>query len=309
MTPGGEDRAMKITTRHDYIDRIRRVLRFVQEHLDETLTPERLAGVANFSVYHFHRIFSGLTGESLGSHVRRLRLERAAGTLRRTDREVIDVALEAGYDAHEPFTRAFRSHFGVPPSTYRKIDEPIVFPPVLCAVHYGSDDVVSRFVALQEDSKMIDVLLETLPTRRVMAMPHRGSYLDIGPVFGRLCAQAAERGLMGPQTTSIGIYYDDPDTVPTDNLRSSACITVPASCDTPLDGCELVTLAGGDYAIGVHRGPYASLHESYAWLFGQWLPSSGREPADAPCQEVYVTDPQTTAQAELITHICVPLKK
>jgi AraC family transcriptional regulator len=300
---------MKITTRHDYIDRIRRVLRFVQEHLDETLTPERLAGVANFSVYHFHRIFSGLTGESLGSHVRRLRLERAAGTLRRTDRDVIDVALEAGYDAHEPFTRAFRSHFGMPPSSYRKIGEPIVFPPALCAVHYGSDDVVSRFVALQEDSNMIDVRLESLPTRRVLAMAHHGNYVGIGPVFGRLCAQAADRGLMGPQTTSLGIYWDDPDVVPADQLRSHACISVGDSITEPLEGCELLTLEGGDYAIGVHRGPYAALHESYAWLFGQWLPSSGREPADAPCQEVYVNDAQTTPPSDLITHICVPLKK
>jgi AraC family transcriptional regulator len=300
---------MKITTRHDYIDRIRRVLRFVQEHLDETLTPERLAGVANFSVYHFHRIFSGLTGESLSSHVRRLRLERAAGTLRRTDHDVIDVALEAGYEAHEPFTRAFRSHFGVPPSAYRKLDEPIVFPPVLCAVHYGSDDVVSRFVALQEDSNMIDVRLETLPARRLLAVPHRGSYMDIGPVFGRLNAQAAEHGLMGPETLSVGIYYDDPDTVPTGELRSHACITVSDSINEPLEGCELLTLDGGDFAIGVHRGPYASLHESYAWLFGQWLPSSGREPANTPCHEVYVNADQTAAQPELITHICVPLRK
>jgi AraC family transcriptional regulator len=300
---------MKIATRHDYLDRIRRVLRYVQEHLDETLTPECLAEVANFSVYHFHRIFSGLTGESLAAHVRRLRLERAAGALRRTDRDVIDVALDAGYDAHEPFTRAFRSHFGMPPSAYRKLDEPIVFPAVLCAVHYGSDDAVSRFVALQEDSKMIDVRLEALPARRVLAMPHRGSYMDIGPVFERLSAHAAERGLMGPGTTSVGIYYDDPDTVPTHSLRSYACITVPGSIETPLDGCELLTLEGGDYAVGVHRGPYSALHDSYAWLFGQWLPSSGREPADAPCQEVYVNDPRTTPPADLITHICVPLKK
>src|SRR5688500_14496747 len=105
---------MKLTTREDYLDRIRRVLRFVQEHLDDTLTPARLADVAHLSPYHFHRIFSGIVGESISSHVRRLRLERAAGELRRTDRDVIDIALGAGFEAHEPFTRAFREHFGTP---------------------------------------------------------------------------------------------------------------------------------------------------------------------------------------------------
>src|SRR5215470_14446022 len=98
---------MKATTRSEYLDRIRRVLRFVQEHLDEPLAPNRLADVASLSTYHFHRIFSGLVGESLGEHVRRMRLERAAGELRRTDDQVVDIGLRAGYDAHEPFTRAF----------------------------------------------------------------------------------------------------------------------------------------------------------------------------------------------------------
>ena len=87
---------MKAATRGDYLDRIRRVLRFVQHNLDEPLDPGRLAGVANLSVFHFHRIFSGLVGETLSEHVRRLRLERAAGDLRRTDLSVLDIALRAG---------------------------------------------------------------------------------------------------------------------------------------------------------------------------------------------------------------------
>jgi AraC family transcriptional regulator len=298
---------MKLTTRNDYLDRIRRVLRFVQEHLDEPLTPDRLAGVANLSRYHFHRIFGGLVGEPLGAHVRRLRLERAAGELRRSSRDVIDVALDAGYEAHEPFTRAFRDYFGVPPSAYRKLDEPLAFPPALCGVHYGPDDAVSRFVPLQEDSKMIDVRLESHPSRRLLALAHQGDYDSIGTTFERLVGLAAERGLVGPETISLGIYYDDADTTPAGQLRSHACITVPDSLREAPEGCELLTLEGGDFAVGVHRGPYSALKGSYGWLFGQWLPASGREAANAPCHEVYVSDARTTPEAELETHICVPL--
>ena len=69
----------------------------------------------------------------------------------------------------------------------------------------------------------------------------------------------------------------------------------------------MLTLAAGDCAVGVHRGPYQALKGSYQWLFGQWLPSSGREAADVPCYDVYVNDARTTPDAELETHICVPL--
>jgi len=71
---------------------------------------------------------------------------------------------------------------------------------------------------------------------------------------------------------------------------------------------EGLDLQGGAHAVGVHRGPYDRLDESYRWLFGQWLPGSGREPADRPCHEIYVNDPGTARPQDLITHICVPLQ-
>ena len=298
---------MKATTRTDYLDRIRRVLRFVQQNMDEPLDPERLAGVANLSVFHFHRIFSGLVGESLSEHVRRLRLERAAGELRRTELSVLDIALRAGYEAHEPFTRAFRDRFGMPPSAYRKVDEPLAFPPALCAVHFGSDVAVSRFVPLQEDSNMIDVRIETQPARRLLAMEHRGNYMTIGETFQRLTALAYGRGLAAPGAASIGLYHDDPDVVPTAQLRSHACIAVRDGVTVAPEGCELITLEGGETAVATHRGPYARLAESYRELYAEWLPGSGREASHRPCHETYVSDATTTPEANLITEINLPL--
>jgi AraC family transcriptional regulator len=298
---------MKTATRSEYLDRIRRVLRFVQAHLDEPLPPGRLAGVASLSVYHFHRVFSGLVGESLSEHVRRMRLERAAGELRRTDRQVVEIALRAGYDAHEPFTRAFRGHFGVPPSVFRRIDEPLAFPLALCGVHFGIDEAVSRFVPLHEDSHMIDVRIETLPTRRLLAIGHRGAYMDIGAAFRRVFDVAQKENLLQPDTVSLGIFYHDPAVTPVELMKSHACLSVPETFRTVPDGCELFFLDGGEFAIGIHRGSYRTLTESYRWLFGQWLPSSGREAAHRATHEIYVNDPMSTPEAELITHICLAL--
>ncbi len=298
---------MKTQTRDDYLERIRRVLRFVQDHLDEPLTPERLASVAHFSRFHFHRVFSGLVGESLGAHVRRLRLERAAGELRWTERPIIDIALDAGYEAPEPFTRAFRGLFGMPPSRFRTSREPLAFPPMSCHVHFGIDDAIARFAATQEHPIMIEIHVESQPSRRVIALEHRGNYQAIGSVFGRLAALAQTQGLLGRDAVSIGIYYDDPDVVPTDRLRSHACISVPATVTTAPPECELLTIEGGDFAVATHRGAYATLPESYRELYIQWLPASGRDGANRPCHEVYVSDAATTPEADLVTLICLPL--
>lgn len=299
---------MKLTTRQEYLARIRRVLRFVQEHLDEDLSPTVLSDVAHLSVYHFHRVFRGLVGESLAEHVRRIRLERAAGALRHTDDRVVDIALSAGYDAHEPFTRAFRARFGLPPSAWRSQPGPVTFPAALCGVHFGADAAVPRFVPVREDSRMIEVTIETHPARHLLALSHEGDYEQIGPRFEQLVGTAGSLGLLGPDSITIGIYYHDPDGTGVEELRSHACVSVRPDFDRAPEGFELLDLPAGEVAVGVHRGPYTQLEQSYRWLFGEWLPSSGREPAARPPYEVYVDDPRTTKPEELRTHICIPLK-
>ena len=119
---------------------------------------------------------------------------------------------------------------------------------------------------------------------------------------------AGSLGLLGPDSTSIGIYYHNPDATPVDELRSHACVVVPQAFDQVPDGFEIVDLPAGEVAVGVHRGPYTELGQSYRWLFGEWLPSSGRMLADRPCYEIYADDPRTTKPEELRTLICIPLK-
>src|SRR2546423_1790508 len=96
------------------------VLAYVKAHLDEELTPRRLAKVACFSEHHFHRPFRAVVGESVMDHVRRLRLERAAFELKTSRRSVASIALDAGYGAQEAFTRIFQAYFGLAPRMFRQ---------------------------------------------------------------------------------------------------------------------------------------------------------------------------------------------
>ena len=100
---------MKEDTRQDYAERIIRVLVHIQQNLDDDLPLEKLARLAFFSPFHFHRVFRGMVGESVKSHIRRLRLERAAMRLKQSEMAVTAIAFEAGYETHESFTRAFRT--------------------------------------------------------------------------------------------------------------------------------------------------------------------------------------------------------
>ena len=72
-------------------------------------------------------------------------------------------------------------------------------------------------------------------------------------------------------------------------------------------GLAILALPGGRAAVARHRGPYAELEAAYAWLYRDWLPASGQEPADHPCFELYLNDPRRTAPADLLTDVCLPL--
>src|SRR5258707_8524190 len=96
--------ALKPRTATDYRSRMNRVLDHLARHLDAELSVTELARVAHFSPFHFHRVFRGMTGESVAGLVRRLRLERAARTLRQSEASVLDVAFAAGYGSPEAFT-------------------------------------------------------------------------------------------------------------------------------------------------------------------------------------------------------------
>ena len=105
----------------DYQRRIDRVLDHIRTHLAEPLDLATLAEVAHFSPWHFHRIFQGMTGETLADAVRRLRLEAAALRLvHRPHDAALGIALGVGFASAEVFSRAFKAHFGMTPTAWRR---------------------------------------------------------------------------------------------------------------------------------------------------------------------------------------------
>lgn len=153
---------------------------------------------------------------------------------------------------------------------------------------------------------MQDIIIVETPTMHLAALPHRGSFDAMGPVFDRLSAWAGARGLINATTRFIGIYPDDPHSTPEADLRSQAALTVPRG--TPLDpGMEAVELPALRCARLRYQGPYVELEAIYDQLYGEWLPQSGEEPGAFPVFEEYLNDCRTLPPAEWLTDILLPL--
>ncbi|EGH2826678.1 helix-turn-helix transcriptional regulator, partial [Salmonella enterica subsp. enterica serovar Adjame] len=104
-----------------YVGRFQRVCRYIARHLDEPLSLETLSAIAHSSPYHFHRQFSAYTGIPLYRYIQWLRLRRACWRLAFNPRDkVIDIALDAGFQNAESFSRAFRTAFDQSPTQFRQ---------------------------------------------------------------------------------------------------------------------------------------------------------------------------------------------
>ena len=276
---------------NSYDTRISRVIDYIYSNPSADLSLDCLADVAAMSRFHWHRVFSALTGESCAQIVRRVRMHRAAFWLVQTEWPLAKIAREVGYNNTQSFTRAFREVFDAKPLEIRAAQ----------AQH------VLTLKRKEGDEDMYGVKVEDAPKRRLAAMAHVGAYNGVSKSYEKVAAVFTIRDLWKHARGMVGIYYDDPSTVPEAELRSYAAVELADDVVVP-DPLEEVLIRGDESAVLVMKGAYTGLQEAYEWLYGQWLPQSGRMPADQPSYEIYLNSPMDTAPADLLTQIYVPLQ-
>ncbi len=275
--------------------RFHKVIDYIYDHMDEKIDLEKLSEIACVSSYHWHRIYRGLCGETLAATVKRLRLHRAAGQLSNSQLPIDLIASTSGYSPIQSFNRAFSETYGMPPAKFRS---------------QGSHTLFDKYSFKKEGTtEMMDITIKHVESFDLLSMPHTGSYMNIGNAFEKLFGWAGMRGLIGPQLRSVGIFYSDPDSIAESELQSAACIALPNLQDIEVDNSiEKKSIAGGEYAVLRHKGPYSTMRSAYQWLYGEWLANSGREVADQPAFEEYLNNPREVSPAELLTDIYMPLK-
>ena len=100
------------------IKNVNMVLKYIDEHLEETLMVKKLAKVAGYSEYHFIRVFKECMNITIMEYVCKRRLMKASEDILLGEK-IIDVAMKYGWKSHSGFTKAFKKEFGFSPSLLR----------------------------------------------------------------------------------------------------------------------------------------------------------------------------------------------
>jgi len=286
---------MQFTANPKYEQALISTLIYIQTHLQEELPLEALAGRVGFSQFHFHRVFTEYVGEPVKEYIRRLRLERSAYRLKISGDPIIQIALDAGFKTHESFTRAFKKHFGINPTGFRKdfVRSAEKRKHQLRLKYVARDALADNSALLPNQATAVQVRMERLRPILVAFIRHTGPYESILEPGSKLISLwetlfkwGVERGLVDNDSLLIGIPQDDPTLTPPEKQRFDVGVQVPEFND-PIDNIGCQTIASGNYAIGRHYGSFENLAETYAHIYDTCVASGKYQLISAPPFEIY----------------------
>lgn len=295
----------------DYMARVNTAQDYINTHITKNLTLGEIAAAANFSEYHFHRIFSSIVHESLYKYIRRLRLEKAAALLMYThNKSITDIAMDCGFSDSAVFARAFKNHYGISASSYKSVKSknckvspgPLRYNDIKAK---GHKEAVFRDITysidIQENQEMTAVYIR-------YTGPYRNNKQVYRSQIQRLMKWAAARDLLKRKEFKLfSIYHDHPEITEDDKQRTSICLAVPH--DTQVQGIVgKMKIQAGKYAVGHFELSEHQFEDAWNIMFGVWLPGSGYQAKDVPGFEVYKNNPEHHPLKKSLVDIYLPIK-
>ena len=99
---------------------IQAMIAWIEDHLDQPLSVDAIAGRSGYSVWHFQRKFAQFTGLNVYEYVRIRRIIAATFSLTTTDKGILEIAVENGFNCQASFTRTVRLLTGYTPGKIRR---------------------------------------------------------------------------------------------------------------------------------------------------------------------------------------------
>lgn len=291
---------------HEYTRRIDRVIDYLRDHLDKPLKLEDLAKVACFSKYHFHRIFSTMTGETVNDFTNRLRLEKAARLLTKTRQSLTEIALECGFSSSATFSRSFNQSFNTSPSQYRKSGK--LKNSKICKELFSKHEYI---LPMTDEEKKVAFPVKTrkFPAWDVAYIRVSNSFEGdrVLVAFEKLIEWLKSEKIYD-RGTLFGMSIDDPAVTPKQLYRYEVCF----ASDVPFDcahGISKMKIPSRTYGVTRISGDIRLVATAWDYLFRGWLINSKYEPDHAPAFEIFLNKEKALNWNHFDLELAFPVRK
>ncbi len=287
----------------NYLKKVQTGIDYIESNLDHDITSSQIAKEAGLSQWHFQRIFKALTNETLKTYIRSRRLANSLDKLLTTNFRIIDIAVSAGYESQESFTRAFKASFNLTPNEYRKLGDKSLFIKKL--------DFDSEY--LQHINQNISLEPEIIIQKPMCLVGLKTCFYsidseknNIGEKLPALWSTFLER-MWEIENRVSGPCYGVVQQIKnnTDQLQYFAA--------TEVDKIELlpnnmasINIPLSSYAKFTHKGAVKNIDNTVNYIYSSWLLRSGKRHTSGPDLEVY--DYEYDPESELsVMYYCIPI--
>ncbi|MGV8936033.1 MAG: AraC family transcriptional regulator [Allorhizobium sp.] len=287
----------------NYQARMQRALEHIDQNLDGDLDLETVSRIAAFSKFHFHRQFLATFGLSVHRYVQLARMKRASHRLAlKTTQTVTDIAMNAGYDAPDAFSRAFRQRIGQSPSSFRKSPDWVTWHTAFGPLENA------RSKLMQNTYHHDDVTIKNVAPTPVAIVEHRGDPATLQASIQRFITWRTQAGLHPGKNPTFTVWRSERRPENPADYSIDLCV----GTDQPVSGYgetfKAGLIPGGRCAVLRVTGNTHNLEPAGLYLYRDWLPQSGEEPRDFPlyCQRLnlYPDVPDHLSAADIF----LPLK-
>lgn len=296
---------MQEQVKNDYYKRIEKAVAFIEENLMEKLTIEMISEKVHFSKYHFIRVFTAMTGETVGNYLRRRRISKSSKQLITTNRPIISIAFDYQFKSQEAYTRSFKKIYHTSPGKYRKLNNN--------QIAYGRAKLtIERLNHLKNNVTMNPKIIE-LKKKKLVGMSIKTSLANnnIPQLWNDFMLRIDEI----TNSQNSGCYEVHPFDSEfkmenfTENMEFEKWAAVEVTdIDSVPEGLKGLTIEGGKYAVFEHKGTMKNIQMTFDYAYGTWLTNSEYEIDTRADFECYGKRYLGSEHPESITELWIPIK-
>lgn len=290
-----------------------KIIQYIDNNLDTELSLEKVAEIAAYSPFHFHRIFKMIIGETLQNYIFRKRIEKSAFYLSlRKNLSVKDIYLNLGFSSHSDFNKVFKKYYGKSPSEFRKFS-PEKFHTIspIQSKNGQVDTVFGQYICNIENllnwtAMNLQIKVTHLPEMNLAAVMSLG-IANVESSFNLLIDWAKEKPLFPRENLKmISVYHDSFKVTAADKVRIHACMLLDEKLENQEGEVFPETLEAGKFIVGSGEVTLADFEQSWVSLF-LWMKENGYSTRKAFPFEIYHSNFKEHPEGKMVVDFCIPI--
>lgn len=285
------------------VRKLNQVIEYIEQHLESEVSLGMIAEYAGVSDFHFRTLFRYLSGMTLSEYIKNRRLSEAGNQLL-AGKSVTEVAYTYGYQSVDGFTRAFKAFSGILPSEVSKTGLGTTCPKLSFTISVKGGNTMEFKIVEKPAFNFVGV------SKRV-PMQFKGVNLEIIKLAQSITERQREEMHrlqdIEPKEIVNASYEAEASFLREEGALTHLIGVLTTSFDAG-ERLETVSVQAGTWAVFPNEGPFpATLQQTMANVYAQWLPSSNFELVEAPTFSF--TNMDSDREGYAYSEVWIPVKR